>query len=545
MRTLLLGVICGILVYGADDPIAVVREGLKQLSVDKAETYRVRELEISKGGVKFYLSEGVLAFATPVNGQRIAAIFTTAPAEAGDAEVISLPPTAAERASLVRFTKSPNMDEHFTSALLFFADSTAADLLRQIHEHPLHPAPELAADLGASFNEGLRRSAAEIEVRITQSILDRHTLANSFFYGMLTGRTLGPMDFVFQPEQPDKMIFGRVAKRGGSASYFQIWSAFRPGNAPDEPAPYHLSDYHIDSTIHADLTMTSAADFDYLADADDGAVISLFLTPRLRVTSATIDGKVAAVMMHASPRMTDEKGAVEFLLATGEPLTPGSHHRVHIEYEGSVIRRTANGAYFVDDRNAWYPLTMPMLTIFDLTFHCPENLRLVATGDPVSEVVENGQRTVHRRTVQAQALAGFNLGEFKIATSERAPYRIDICSNPQETVAPDLADQTGRILEYFTARWMALSGHTVSITPIEGYFGQGFPGLIYLSSMSYLQQKDRPEGLRNATLDSFFSQLLLPHELAHQWWGNVVIPADYRSNWIVEAMSNYAALQYL
>jgi aminopeptidase N len=51
--------------------------------------------------------------------------------------------------------------------------------------------------------------------------------------------------------------------------------------------------------------------------------------------------------------------------------------------------------------------------------------------------------------------------------------------------------------------------------------------------------------LRNATLDSFFSQLLLPHELAHQWWGNIVIPSDYRSYWIVEAMSNYSALQYL
>jgi aminopeptidase N len=33
--------------------------------------------------------------------------------------------------------------------------------------------------------------------------------------------------------------------------------------------------------------------------------------------------------------------------------------------------------------------------------------------------------------------------------------------------------------------------------------------------------------------------------LAHQWWGNVVIPADYRADWIVEAMSNYSALQYL
>jgi aminopeptidase N len=43
----------------------------------------------------------------------------------------------------------------------------------------------------------------------------------------------------------------------------------------------------------------------------------------------------------------------------------------------------------------------------------------------------------------------------------------------------------------------------------------------------------------------FFSDLLLPHEVAHQWWGNVVTPATYRANWLLEAMANDAALQIL
>lgn len=544
-----LAFLCAAALYGAADHLAAVRNDLQHLAIDSTQTFRVRELEISKGGVKFYLTEGVLAFAKPVDGHRIAAIYTTAPAEAGDAEVISLPPLSAERASLARFTKSPNLDEHFTSALLFFADNTAEDLLRQIHEHPLHPAPDLAADLGAHFDEGLRNSAAEIEVRITQSILDRHTLANSFFYCMLAGRTLGTIDFIFQPDQPDTMSFGRVAQRSnGNDSprpYFQVWSAFRPRNAPEPALVYHLTDYHIDTTIHTDLSMTSTADFDYQADSDDGSVISLYMTPRLRVTSATIDGLPASVLMHDSPRNADTRGAISFLLVCATALQPGSHHRVKIQYEGSVIRRTANGSYFVDDRNAWYPLLMPMLTVFDLTFRLPENLRLFATGDPVSEEVVNGQRLIHRRTATAQVLAGFNLGEFSVATSEHPPYRISICSNAQAAAAPNLDAQAAAILKYYTDRWMQLTGRSVAITPIEGYFGQGFPGLIYLSSMSYLQAKDRPQDLRNASFDSFFSRLLLPHELAHQWWGNVVAPTDYRSNWIVEAMSNYSALQYL
>ena len=39
--------------------------------------------------------------------------------------------------------------------------------------------------------------------------------------------------------------------------------------------------------------------------------------------------------------------------------------------------------------------------------------------------------------------------------------------------------------------------------------------------------------------------MLLPHEIAHQWWGNIVNQADYRTAWLLEAMSNYSALEYL
>jgi hypothetical protein len=488
---------------GAD--LKTVRADLQHLSIDKTEIWRVRELQLSKGGATMYLSEGVLAFAAPVDGHRIAAVFSTANVDAGDAEIIALPPVAAERASLARFTQSPNLDEHFSSALLFFADNTAQELLTQNHHSP----------------------------------------ANSFFYGMMAGRTLGFFDFIYQPDQIDSVVFGRIASKLHEPDYFQIWSAYHPKNVPQPPMVSHISDYRIDAAIHADLSMQCQADFDYKADADDGAVISLFLTPRLQVTSATIDGKPAEVLMHDTARTADVRGATTFLLVNTSELAPGSHHRVTVQYAGSVIRRTTDGNLFVDDRNVWYPFMSPLLTAFDLTFHTPQNLRLVSTGEPVSEDVSNGIRTVHRRTATPEALAGFNLGEYNIQSSSHPPYTIEICSNPQSASAPDLADQTARILQYFTTRWNPLPLRSLAITPIEGYFGQGFPGLIYLSSLSYLREADRPRTLRNATLDSFFSQLLLPHELAHQWWGNIVTPADYRANWIVEAMANYAALQYL
>jgi aminopeptidase N len=35
------------------------------------------------------------------------------------------------------------------------------------------------------------------------------------------------------------------------------------------------------------------------------------------------------------------------------------------------------------------------------------------------------------------------------------------------------------------------------------------------------------------------------HEIAHQWWGHVVIPASYRDEWISEALASYSALLWL
>jgi aminopeptidase N len=34
------------------------------------------------------------------------------------------------------------------------------------------------------------------------------------------------------------------------------------------------------------------------------------------------------------------------------------------------------------------------------------------------------------------------------------------------------------------------------------------------------------------------------HEVAHQWWGNIVSPATYHHDWLMEALANYSALLY-
>jgi aminopeptidase N len=100
-------------------------------------------------------------------------------------------------------------------------------------------------------------------------------------------------------------------------------------------------------------------------------------------------------------------------------------------------------------------------------------------------------------------------------------------------------------LEFFSGLFGAPALRTLTVAPIPGTFGQGFPGLVYLSTIAYLDPSSRPAGLRSENQQVFFSDLMVAHEVAHQWWGNVVIVSSYQDEWLMEALSNYSALLWL
>ncbi|MBV9762853.1 MAG: hypothetical protein JO340_20000 [Acidobacteriaceae bacterium] len=489
----------------------------------------------------------MLSFITPAVGRTFAAVFTVSGSDTGDAEVLVLPPQRAERASLASFIDSPNLDEHFTSALFLFSDDTAPELLAQIEKTPVRKAPELAAQLAPNVNPAVQQVLSQLKVHLIESLLDNHAPADGFLYSLFIGRHLGDFDVLWEPSQFEPVSIGRLAQTSGGTA-FQLWTSFRPRRSPPPlPPPVSISDYQIDATIRPDLSMASTARFQFVPSPAAGRVLSFVLSEKLRVLSGSIDGAPAEVLQFDSSHGPTVKTIGTFLLVSPTPIVPGHPHAIEVRYEGSVIRHPAKGSYFVDERNSWYPSAGTTLANFDLTFRCPENLRLVSTGEPVSEDVASGLRIVHRKTLVPEHLAGFNLGEYEFAAGEQSRYHVESFSNasaPRED-PHEILTQTENILDDYTRRWTLLPIHSVAVSPVPGYFGQGFPGLIYLSTISYLRPEERPAQLRNPRLDTFFSEMLLPHEIAHQWWGNLVSPADYRANWLMEAMADYSALQFV
>lgn len=519
---------------------------LQTLSLDADRICRVRDLAFSRGDVKFYLTEGILSFVRPVEGRRVAAVFTTTGAEGGDAEVLAFPSRRSERASLLKNTKSPNLDEHFTFAVFVFSDDTAEELAKGIGDSACK-IPGFSTEVAPQIDRVIPKLLSELDLLLVRALLNGRSASNEFFYAALRGSALGNFNILYDPSTRESTTIGS-SDVSGDDSAFRLWTAFRPRQAPSwKSPPSRFGSYEIDATVETDLRFSATAAFDYVVTEGEDRALEFGLSNRLQVSSAAIDGTPVEVFERKVARPSEEaKPSGAFLLVAQTPLQAGTTHRISVAYGGDLIRQPTEKTYLVHDRNTWYPYFGNMMASFDLRFRCPEALSIISTGEPVSQKVENGVRFVQRKTTSPQALAGFNVGKYELVSRESGPYRIESYANAARAdQAESVAKQTEEILAVFSKRWNALPLHSIAVSPVPGYFGQGFPGLIYLSDVSYTPLQDRPAFLRSARMDSFFSSMLLPHEVAHQWWGSLLVAEDYRSGWLIEAMANDSALEYL
>ncbi len=432
--------------------------------------------------------------------------------------------------------------------MFVFSDATAAELLSKIGDSSGCKVPGFSTEVEPEIDRVIAPLLGDLDLPLVRTLVNGPDPSGGFFYAAIRGRTLGDFNVLYDPEFSESTTIGAGSGETAPKDRFQLWTAFRPRQAPPWKSPSsRFGTYAIDAAIAGDLSFSATASFDYLVNEDQARAFQFGLSDRLQVDSAEIDGLPAEVFQRKVARPAQEaKPSGAFLLIAATPPKTGTNSHIVVKYHGDLIFRSSEQTYTVHDRNTWYPYFGNMMASFDLRFRCPESLTLVSTGELVSQEVQNGIRLVHRKTKMPEPLAGFNVGRYEMTSRESGPYRIESYANANHRdQAENVAAQTDAILQNFSKRWGPLPLQSLAVSPVPGYFGQGFPGLIYLSDVSYTPQKDRPAYLRSARMDAFFSSMLLPHEVAHQWWGNILLADDYRSNWLIEAMANDSALEYL
>ena len=567
---------------------------LKQLTLDPDLCYRVTELNFAKEDIKIYLTSGYIIFTKPINGIRPGAMFA-ATAEAGDAEVLLLPPVRSERLALATFTDAPNLEEHLSSAAFLFTDGTGDDLLAQIQSNPAaRKSPEVGHLILEQSGPTLRNLFESFETRLVYDLLtgDRKT---GFFYMAVSGKKFGSFDLLHDPLTREQIFAGKLVYRD-NRTFFDTWASFpsrsvRNGEPP-RAARFSLDNFRIESTIDSSLVLKAVTRATLTPKQTLGAALPFNISRNMRVTEARIDGEPVEIFERESLRsnLIASNDNDQFLLVAAAPLDPSRPHEIEIHHEGEVIQKAGDDVFYVTSRGTWYPRLGMEFANYEMTFRYPKNLTLVATGSPVEDRTEGDWRITRRKTDSPIRLAGFNLGNFQVNSIAQNGYKIDVYANrhleralqPKAGLAtmqapntfpirtrrapegilseaasplpppPDPAARLDQLvkgvadtLEFMTAQFGPAPIRNLAITPIPGGFGQGFPGLVYLSTVAYLDPGQRPQGLRQQGEQTFYSELLENHEVAHQWWGNMVVSASYSDEWLMESLSNYSALLML
>ena len=585
----------GALLAGAAADVAARIDGA---GLNPEECYRVRDLALSREDLRFYFTEGYLMFGKPAGEAPLAAVFI-ATVQGGDAEVLTLPPTRSERQSLAGFTGSPNLDEHFQAAVLLFTDQTYRDLMAQIRENPVSnkKSREMGLALAPDWNAVVRNLTASFENRLVLDLLSGPRQEQGLFFAAIRGLKLGNFDVISDTRSRQQITVGQIAFRN-NVSYFDVWTTFearsiRNGAQRPPGAEFELSDFRIDATLVPPDLRLQVVTRVKLKPKDRALAAAPFeLSRQMRVTAASIDGQPVEVFERESMRsnLIHDHGNYLFVVVPTAPLDPGREYEFEFKHDGAVISDAGNKVFAVGSRANWYPSRGLQFASYDATFRYPRDLDLVSAGEVISDSTADDLRVTRRRTTAPIRMLGFNLGVYERAKITRGKETVEVCANqsveralqprPAPTVraelppiappirgrqAPpvlsfpdtppvhlspaarlrELADDVASAVDFMTARFGPPPLPLITVSPVPGAFGQGFPGLIYLSTLSYLRPTDNPFARLTEGNRLFFTELLSAHEIAHQWWGNVVASSGYQHDWLLEALANYSALMYL
>jgi hypothetical protein len=558
-------------------------EALNGLLVDPARVYTVHDLALRRDVVTISFEEGELGFLQALDGHVSGVVFT------GKGHVIALPRDAGERRSLARYIGVPIIDQSFSKAYLRFTDDSAAELDRQIQSDGTAAVANDA--FVAAWNKLLPGLAPAQSLRTLTDRLSSDPMP--YFYALMESDRFGAFDVLVDPRREEQITFGQPHAANGASTY-DVWASFRSRDSDASGAEtFEPVAYAVDSTIGDDLSLTGKTTMRLKATRDGERVIGLQLSRTLQVKQVRLASGTPLIFFQ-----NDELGqrdvlrlGNDYVLAVlPEASHKGEEYDLVAEYQGNVIGDAGNGVMFVGERGAWYAHTSGISFVpFDLTFHWPKRYTLVATGKNV-EMRDDGDRKLgHWQSEQPFSVAGFNFGEYRSATIA-GPPEVAIFANPQlenaieqrlrragggaseaseqvDAVNPyNLPPQSVTLLQMpppSPASYLKQLGRHVSdsvgffsningpfpfdhldVAQSPGTFGQGWPQLIYLSTLAFLP----PETQARVGLDEWAereARELMPfHEVAHQWWGNVVAGANYRDVWLEEGMANYLAMLY-
>jgi hypothetical protein len=521
-----------------------------------------------------------MAFFEPFEGHVTGFVFS------GLGHCLALPREPAEKQQLARFQRSPILDQQFVSIYARFTDDTAQDLLGQMSRAAVQPVPD--ANFASLWLPQIERLNASHSLRI---LSERYSSSpRHFFHAGIDGILTGPFDVLLDHSRPENFLMGQP-RTVEKVNFYDIWISYLlPQFSPPSP-PFHALRYQVNTTVRVDNSIEGDCTVQFRALAGGESMLFVQLARALKAESVSLASGESLTFFQNEGLTEKElrsRGDDVLYVILPNPPKAGEDFTLRFRYRGNVIENYGNSVLFVGARESWYPHYFGDATEFsqyDLSFRWPKNLRLVATGEKSEEREDGDYRTARWKSDQPVPEAGFNLGEYAVTSISSSNRTVEVYANklleqailsrlaqpsvepgPLPRVAPldprmrvpvypsvppspaDALKSLAREVDSSVSFFEKFSGpfpfRHLAVSQIPGSFGQGWPGLLYLSTFSFLPPESQERAGLETAVQEAYTDIVPVHEVAHQWWGNIVGWSSYRDQWIDEGLAVYLAILF-
>lgn len=562
-----------------DSATTAIWNAVDQAPFDAGKTAQVKNLTLVRDRIRITLIDGTIQFSQPAAGVVFGAAFK------GEGRIEVSPPNAGELQQLEFFTKQRSLVAGFTDATFSFTDGTFDEIAKQVQWTT--SSDNSLANLYQTRQRFREDLAQQAEPRIFEGVLSSDHAKTAYFAADVKTTTAGWVFAQYDALQMEQVSVGRYAARGTPVLQFDTWMSFPAGGVTAIEADQNplAKDVFLAKRYDIDATVTAGADFSATTKVGlrfqvTGERVAIFqLTANLRVSSVKDDhGTALTFFQPKDPKDRFPSYGDYVAVVLPQATTEGQESTLTFDYAGKrMVRKVGTGNYFCPSYG-WYPGATDEFATradFEMTFHSPKKYLLVATGDKAGESTDGNSIVTKWKSPAPQAVAGFAFGDYKLSDTKVGDTSVEIYGNKtpddmvsaiEQITSPSLPGQTGvgmpamgnldpssmlkttsieigNNLRVFENYFGPFPFSRLAVTNIPYSYGQGWPMLLYLDVVSFMDETQRHE---LGVVDQIrISDFFRAHEVSHQWWGHEVGWKTYHDQWLSEGFAQFSGNLYV
>jgi Peptidase family M1 domain len=557
--------------------------GLLKPAFEAGKSATAKNLSIDRDRIHLVLEDGTLQFTQPVNGVVFGAVFH------GTGRLQMAPPNRMETQQLLLLTKHDGINLEFTDATLSCTDDTYAEIAAKVQWSATPPPGD---DLYATRQQQREDLDLNLLPRIFKGVYSSARPRTAVFMADVRTRESGWVQATYDSMNPEEVSVGRwVDLISGQGKRFDTWMSFPAAGRtsadafrdPVQGTDYTIRSYVIDAAVTAGADLTADTKVNFVTTLGGEKVLLFLLDSNMRVDKILDTHGQPLPFIQAREQKDRPQSYGDYVaVLLPAPTEQGRQETFEFHYGGKrAIRKVGAGNYFCESFG-WYParlelgLNTTLFTTrkdFDITFHSPKKFALVATGKKTSESFDGGTATSEWKSEQPLYVAGFAFGDYKVTTEKAGNVDVDIYANkdpddflgavqimndpvfngqklnvPLGSLSPSalsatMSSEMANTIRMFEIYYGPYPYSHLAVTNIPYSYGQGWPGLIYLSALSFLDATQRH--ILGITMTVAESDFFRAHESSHQWWGHRVGWKSYHDQWLSEGFAEFSGNLYV